>query len=382
MERIVPPARFFRNPSLVGHVRMHTARTVFLLQDLCRGGTQRQTLALAAGLDRARFAPELWTLSGPTELDDWACEQGLSVTHLGGRAFPGLASFAALWRKLGRETPDIFFLCTALPNIWGRIAGRLRKLPLVLGSCRGGGAPVRQHERWLWRLTRHIVCNSLALMDVMAELGVPREHMSFIANGVDTRHFQPGDLPFPRREPIVLCVARLVEDKDHACLLDAFAKVLEHMPEARLRLIGEGPLEAKLRARMAATPLTGSVELLPATTDVAACCRSARAFALSSRQEGTPNVLLEAMACGLPAVATRVGGIPFLLREENGLMVPAGDSGRLAEGILRLLRDPELAQRMGGAGRERVERDFSLNAMVEAYEELFARVSERGRKPA
>jgi glycosyltransferase involved in cell wall biosynthesis len=154
------------------------------------------------------------------------------------------------------------------------------------------------------------------------------------------------------------------------------------MPAARLRLVGEGPLEAKLRARIAETPLAGSVEFLPATTDVAACCRSARAFALSSRQEGTPNVLLEAMACGLPAVATRVGGIPCLLREENGLMVPAGDARSLAEGILRLLRDPELAQRMGAAGRERVERDFSLSAMIAAYEELFVRVLEQGRKPA
>jgi glycosyltransferase involved in cell wall biosynthesis len=353
---------------------MHTARIVFLLQDLCTGGTQRQTLALAAGMDRARFAPELWTLSGPTELDALARGHGLPVTHLGDKVFPGLDSFAALWRKLGRDKPDIFFLCTALPNIWGRIAGRLRKLPLILGSCRGGGAPVRQHERWLWRLTRHIVCNSLALVDVMAGLGVPRAHMSFIANGVDARHFQPGELPFLQREPIVLCVARLVEDKDHACLLDAFARVVEQMPEARLRLVGEGPLEAKLRARMAQAPLAGRVEMLPASADVAACCRTARAFALSSRQEGTPNVLLEAMASGLPAVATRVWGIPFLLREENGLLVPAGDSGSLAEEILRLLRDPELAQRMGQAGRERVERDFSFSTTIAAYEELFLRL--------
>ena len=359
---------------------MHIVRIVFLLQDLCIGGTQRQTLALAAGLDHARFAPELWTLSGPTELDDLAHEHGLPVTHLGGKAFPGTDSFAALWRKLGQEKPDIFFLCTVLPNIWGRIFGRLRQLPLVLGSCRGGGAPARQHERWLWRLTRHIVCNSTALVDVMAGLGVPRDHMSFIANGVDTRHFQPGELPFSRREPIILCVARLVEDKDHACLLDAFAKVIGDMPEARLRLVGEGPLEAKVRARMAQAPLAGRVELLPAATDVAACCRTAKAFALSSRREGMPNALLEAMAGGLPAVGTRVGGIPFLLREGSGLMVPPGDSGSLAEGLLRVLRDPDLAHNMGNAGRERAERDFSFSAMIAAHETLFWRVLRESRK--
>jgi len=344
------------------------------------GGTQHQTLALAAGLDRARFAPELWTLSGPAELDALARERGLFVKHLGGKDFPGLDSFAALWRELGRETPDIFFLCTALPNIWGRIAGRLRKLPLVLGSCRGGGAPVRQHERWLWRLTRHIVCNSPALVEVMAGLGVPREHMTCIVNGVDTRRFQPGGLPFSRRAPIILCVARLVEDKDHACLLDAFAKVLGHMPEARLRLVGAGPLEAALRARMTRAALAGRVELLPATTDVADCCRSAGVFALSSRQEGMPNVLLEAMASGLPAVATRVGGVPFLLSEENGLTVPVGDADSLAEGLLRVLRNPELAQRMGKAGRALAERNFSFSAMIAAHEELFARFSSKERE--
>jgi glycosyltransferase involved in cell wall biosynthesis len=175
-------------------------------------------------------------------------------------------------------------------------------------------------------------------------------------------------------------VARLVEDKDHACLLNAFAVVLGHMPEARLRLVGEGPLEAKVRARMAEAPLAGRVDMLPATTDVAACCRSARVFALSSRQEGMPNALLEAMAGGLPAVATRVGGIPFLLREENGLLVPAGDSGSLAEGLLRVLRDPDVAQRMGKAGRERAERDFSLNAMIAAHEELFLRLLRNNRE--
>jgi glycosyltransferase involved in cell wall biosynthesis len=165
-----------------------------------------------------------------------------------------------------------------------------------------------------------------------------------------------------------------VEDKDHACLLDAFAKLLEHMPEARLRLVGEGPLEAKVRARMEQAPLAGSVELLPATTDVAACCRSAKVFALSSRQEGMPNALLEAMAGGLPAVATRVGGVPFLLRETNGLMVSAGDADGLAKGLLRVLRDADLAHNMGKAGRERAERDFSLSAMVAAHEELFSHV--------
>ena len=357
---------------------MRAVRVVFLLQDLCIGGTQRQTLALAAGLDRGRFRPELWTLSGPTELDAEAREQDLPVTHLGNAVFPGLHPLSALWAKLGREKPDVFFLCTALPNIWGRVLGRLRRLPLVFGSCRGGGAPARQHERMLWRLARHIVCNSPALIEVMAALGVPRARMSYIPNGVDTARFQPGKTPLDRREALILCTARLVEDKDPHCLLDAFASVLDHMPDARLRLVGEGPLTAALRAKAEAPLFRGRVELWPANSDIAACCREARVFALSSRREGMPNALLEAMSAALPAAASGVGAVPFLLHgkdgaPESGFPVQQGNASALAEALLRLLREPEKARRMGEAGRERVKRDFSFNAMIAAHEELFLR---------
>jgi glycosyltransferase involved in cell wall biosynthesis len=369
---------FPRNPAKP-QSRMSAARIVFLLQDLCIGGTQRQTAALAAGLNRELFSPALWTLSGPTELDALAAEHDLPVLHLGRNAHPGPFSLAALWRLLGREKPDALFLCTALPNIWGRVAGRLRGIPLVIGSCRGGGAPTRQHERVLWPLARHIVCNSPALTEIMAGIGVPRDRLSFIPNGVDARRFTPGSVPFARREPVVLCVARLVEDKDPLCLLDAFALLLARAPRARLRLVGAGPLERRVRARMEQEPLKGRAELLPATTDIAACCREARAFALSSRREGMPNAVLEAMAAALPVAATQTGGIPFLLRGENGpsgLLVPRGDAPALAGALARLLEDAESAERMGRAGRERVERDFSFGAMIAAHEELFLRLLE------
>lgn len=360
---------------------MKPIRIVFLLQDLCIGGTQHQTLALAAGLDRTRFSPALWTFSGPTRLDALAGKHNLPVLHLGTTVFPGPAAPAALWKQIGRERPDILFLCTALPNIWGRVIGRMRGLPRIVGSCRGGGAPRRQHERFLRRFAQHIVCNSPALIEVMAGLGQERERMSFIANGVDTGRFAPGPLPLERREPVILCVARLAEDKNLHCLLDAFALLLGRMPEARLRLVGDGPLESGLRARMERELPAGRAELLPADSDIPACCRKARAFALSSRREGMPNVILEAMAAGLPVAATRVGGIPFLLEAaeglpQSGLLVPEGDAPALAEALLRLLDDSESSRRMGEAGRARVERDFSFSAMITAHEKLFARLME------
>ena len=124
--------------------------------------------------------------------------------------------------------------CTALPNIWGRIWGRFLHLwsgrgavPLVVGTCRGGGGPARQHEKWLWRLTDHMVCNSEALQKILLDFGVPKARLSYIPNGVDTNFFSPSNPAPSQREPIILCVARLAGDKDHVTLLRAFELVLK-----------------------------------------------------------------------------------------------------------------------------------------------------------
>ena len=155
-----------------------TLRVLFLMEDLCFGGTQRQMLELARRLDRGRFTPVMLTLTGPTDLDALARQGGVELHHLGrSRRVPPLF-FLRMARALRRLRPDVLVPCTALPNIWGRIWGRLAwlgraKAPLVLGTCRGGGGPVRQHERWLWRLADELICNSQALREVLEDLGVP-----------------------------------------------------------------------------------------------------------------------------------------------------------------------------------------------------------------
>ena len=353
---------------------------LFLMEDLCFGGTQRQTIELARRLDRERFTPSMLMLTGPTDLDAVAAGAGIGLEYLGtGRAVARLF-FLRLGAALKRHAPDILVPCTALPNIWGPIWGRILGIPAILGTCRGGGALRRQHEWLLWRLCDHHVCNSLALADGLRKLGEPAGRISYIPNGVDTERFRPGDEPPSARPPLILCVARLAQDKGYLTLLRAFAIVAREVPEARLRLVGDGPQEAQLRMLARTFGLEDRVEFVPGSPDVREHYASARIFALASVREGQPNVILEAMSCGLPVCATAVGGIPGLVENGvTGLLSPAGYAEALAASLLRLLGDPPLGDALGRAGRARAERDFSFAAMVAAHEDLFDRLHRSGR---
>ncbi|MDR1777737.1 MAG: glycosyltransferase [Desulfovibrio sp.] len=352
---------------------------LFFLEDLCFGGTQRQTLELARRLDRTRFSPAFLTLTGRTDLDDEALDAGMPVARLGaGRGVPPLF-FAALYPALKRARPDILVPCTALPNIWGRIWGRLCRIPVVVGTCRGGGGPRRQHERLLWRLTDSLVCNSPALLEDLQAVGVAAGHLVCIPNGVDTLRFSPTPTPPSARPPTLLCVARLAADKDHLTLFRAFELVLRRVPEARLRVVGDGPEQETLRAWAAGRAAGSRIDFVPGTPDVRPHYDQARLFALASVREGQPNALLEAMACGLPVCATAVGGIPALLGN-RGSLSPPGDATALADNCLGLLTDAARCDALGSAGRAHVERDFSFARMVAAHEELFTRLWGKKRK--
>lgn len=347
-------------------------KILFLLEDLCYGGTQKQSVALAARLNRELFAPSVLTLTGPTDLDAVVRDSGVPVVNMSGERSLAPFFFVRLPRWLKDARPDILVLCTALPNIWGRIWGRATGIPLVIGGCRGGGAPARQHERLLWRLADHIVCNSRASLDAMRQKGAPDDRLTYIANGVDSELFAPD--PAARIPGLILCVARLAADKDHQTLIEAFAKLAPLAPGAALRLVGDGPLMADLRSFVAQLPpdVARRVEFAGASADPSRHYREASAFALSSIRESQPNSVIEAMSSALPVCATAVGGLPQLISPgRNGLLSPAGDADALAANLLEVLNNPRKAAEMGEAARRAVDENFSYKKMVAAHENLF-----------
>lgn len=218
------------------------------------------------------------------------------------------------------------------------------------------------------------------------DVGIAATKVSCIPNGIDVQRFarracadraRPllGDFAPPGTR-VIINVGRLDPVKDQAGLIDAFRMLGERDPQvaARLKLVivGDGPERATLEGRIAGLGLEGRVRLLGNRDDVPALLGEADVFALSSLAEGMPGVVLEAMASGLPVVATSVGGVGELVVEgETGALVAPSEPEKLAAALERYVGDPDLCARQGHAGRARVESRFSLASMVNAYVALY-----------
>jgi glycosyltransferase involved in cell wall biosynthesis len=224
----------------------------------------------------------------------------------------------------------------------------------------------------LWPLADHLLVNAFAIRKHLVEhLRLPERRITVIPNGVDTTFFRPPVGGLNCRKKIVLCIARLVPDKDHGTLLKAFGILARRHPDAELWVVGNGGLETVLKERAARTIPEGSVRFFPGRLDVRSLFHQAALFVLSSRQESLPNVVLEAMASGLPIVATAVGGLSEVVQHgRTGLLVPGQDAAALAQAMGNLLLDETVRAAYGKAGRRRVQADYSMAAMVRRHEEV------------
>ena len=250
----------------------------------------------------------------------------------------------------------------------------------------------RRHQ-WMRRLYTPFVSHYFALSRDLRDYLVDKVHVAprrvtQVYNGVDCDRFRPAEsheppiagCPFQRQHHwVVGTVGRMQTVKDQTTLARAFIRAVELAPELRPRLrlvmVGDGPLREACAALLEASGVAESVWLPGARSDVAEVMRGLDCFALPSLAEGVSNTILEAMASGLPVVATRVGGNAELVAEgRTGMLVAATDVEAMAKAIVGLAKSPTQAASMGAAGRAEVLRRFSLAAMVDAYRETYDRL--------
>lgn len=350
-------------------------RIALLLEDLEYGGTQGYATRLLKGIDRELFSPVLWVMRGGNDLLGKALEAGVEVEYLSQSSRVGAEALAALAWRLLKEPPQILYTLTVIPNIWGRVFGRVARVPVIVSGYRS--LLPKQHERWLWPLSDRIICNARVLRDVMTRsFSVPQERIAVVPNGVDTDHFQPD--PAPGTGPLVLYIGRLVEEKDPLNLLEGFRLASERLPEARLEIVGNGPFRRALEARIKGYSLQSRVRLLPGSADVRQHMKRASLFVLASTQEASPNVIIEAMAMGLPVVATRVGGIPELVEDgRTGILVEPRDPRALSDAVTSVMSDEALRRRMGLQGRQRAVTFHSMEKMVRDTEQVLMSAFEK-----
>lgn len=271
----------------------------------------------------------------------------------------------------------------------------LARVPVRIHSEHGwdtgdpdGSNPKNRLIRRLYRpFVSHYIALSRQLEIYLSErVGVPSGMLSQVYNGVDVEHFRPGltrdaipGCPFSGEGLWLLgTVGRMAGVKDQVNLARAFCLTMEQAPElketVRLVLVGAGPLQQECREILAAAGLMDIAWLPGERKDVAEIMRGLDCFVLPSRAEGISNTILEAMASGLPVVATAVGGNGDLLEDGvSGHLVPPADPQALARGILEYARAPQRAKLAGAAGRRRVEMNFSLDTMVGRYQEIYDR---------
>lgn len=359
-----------------------------VVQNLQTGGLERVVINLMRGVNRLDYRSILFILGEGGKLVDELEQDGLEFVALNKKPGMDYRLFGRMARHFKREVVDVVHAHNFSPLVYGAVAGRLSGASGVVYTAHGVKTSGRRKQSLFqrFRLVDKMVFVSDDARSVAVERGgVAVRNILTIVNGVDLDRYSvspAGDRETKRREvgispgaEVVGIVARLTPAKDHSNLFRAFKRVLSVTPGARLLVVGDGELRGELEAEVIELGVQGEVIFLGDRSDVPDLLGIMDVFVLSSYTEGLAMTLLEAMAAGLPIVATRVGGnTEAVVDGQTGFIVPPRDERALAGAVLELLEDKERAREMGRMGRARAVEKFGTDTMVREYEKLYRSV--------
>ncbi|MEW6372828.1 MAG: TIGR03088 family PEP-CTERM/XrtA system glycosyltransferase [Pseudomonadota bacterium] len=372
---------------------------VHLIYRLDFGGLETLLVDCINHMPPERYRHAIVCLTGYTEFADKITRPGVALYALDKQPGLGLGIHVKLFKLLRQLRPAVLhtynFACAeyAAPA-W--LAGVPVRVHAEHGRDASDPQGLNPKHNFLRRalvpfIDRYVpVSHDLHrwLKDVVR---IPAAKAELIMNGVDTVRFAPNlpaaATPWAGEDVFAIgTVGRLQDVKDQASLIDAFALLCARRPEQRARLrlaiVGDGPLREKLAQKARDAGVLELVWFPGARNDIPELMRSFDVFALSSIAEGTPVTLLEAMACGLPVVATKVGGIPEVVQDGvNGALVPASNAQALAAALDTYIQDDARVAAHGAAARAGIERHYSVAAMVGAYTALYDRLSNTKTTP-
>jgi glycosyltransferase involved in cell wall biosynthesis len=352
----------------------------FVIDRLSRAGTESQLLALLRKIDRRRVTPSLCLLNSDDQdslslLPDSCPVLDLRLRKLASAAaVPAASRLAAFWRGHHVEVVQTYFLDS---TYFAAPLARLCGIPHVVRVRNNTGYWLTPRHRFLGRmagrLTTTLTNSEVGRLALQTAEGTNSDRIAVIENGIDLDLFRNCPSPSLDRSDVrVGAVANLRPVKNIDGFIRAARMLRPEFPELRFEVAGAGPERSSLEQLIADAHLTdrfvlrGQIAYVPdflSQIDIAILC---------SHSESMSNALLEYMAAGRAIVATDVGANSQLIRHEvEGLIVPPGDDGRLANAIRRLIREPECAQQFAAAARRRAEAEFSRERMVRRFEEFY-----------
>ena len=384
----VPP--LVAHDALAGGARMKIAQ-VNLASDY--GGAERHALILSRGLRDAGHSVHLFCHPrGGLRRD--AERLGLSTASVASRNQIDVRAAVALAARLRAIRPDVLHLHTPRDYVAGTFATRMAGVPVATVITRHMDRPVKPIMRRVYGEASAVICLTRIVRDGLRAGGVSPEKLALIPGAIDTAEFAAAGADAARRAAVraewglddaaaapdcaVGVVGRLVGGKGHGCFLAAAARLADTPAAvAKFLIVGEGPERAALEAEAGRLGVAdGRVLFTGFRGDVPAVLAALDILVLPSTDaEVLPLVVMEALAAGRPVVATSVGGVPEMIEDGvSGLLVPPGDADALAEALRRLIKDAPLRARLAGAGRECVERRFTLARMVSETERVYRRL--------
>lgn len=360
-------------------------KLMLLVPTLDQSGAEKQLTLLACRLPRDEFDVHVVALTRGGAFADELAQHGVRLTVLGKRWKFDPVAMWRLRRMIKAERPDIVHTWLFAANAYGRLmVGRhMKPRPKLIVSERCVDVWKASWQLWLDQKlierTDRLIGNSVAVSEFYKSIGYPEERISIIPNGIEVpeptsfdRDALLAELEIPRGVPVIGFVGRMAKQKRVDDLVFAMALVAILRPEAHMLLVGDGPERDKLMKFARDINIDSHTRFTGHRADAAQLLRIMDLFWIASDFEGQSNSIMEAMAAGLPVVATDIPPNRELVVDgETGFLVRVGDRAGFQQFADRVLADPELARQLGDAGRERMRQHFSIDNMVSAHARLY-----------
>lgn len=357
-------------------------RIMHVVLSLNCGGLENLVIRLSNAMDKERFHLSICCLDNKGNLGEMASNLGIDVIVMHRKPGFDFSLILRLAYILRKKRVDIVHTHNPSAHLYGTIAARLALIPIVVNTRHGVGVGERPVGNvLLWRLTNKVIAVSHRVKDKLLKSDILNsDKVITIQNGVDIKEFDSKYVKVRKENfgiedsaPVVGIVARLSVEKDHKTLLKAFKIVIQKIQNVKLVIVGDGHLKEELEKISRERQLDGKVLFLGYRDNIPSLLKLMDVFVLSSFSEGLSLTLLEAMAMEKPIVAARVGGNPeVVLDGVTGRLVPPNDPTALAEALMEILNNKDMAEKMGKRAKERVSRLFSFERFIRDHEKLYS----------